>query len=63
MLSEENPTYLFDLSKSEETLYQLSEQRYHLQNVHASLKEAIYHLQKSKYHGSLAKDSNKIFKQ
>jgi len=51
----------FDLSKSEELKYQLSEARYHLENIRLSLKESVYHLKKFHEHVSLAKDCNKIF--
>jgi hypothetical protein len=52
-----NPS--LDLSKSEEFLYQTSEQKYHLQNVSDALKEAIFHLKRSEYHASLANSCKK----
>lgn len=48
----ENSIHLFDLSKSEELNYQLSESKYHLKHISLSLQEAMRHLKK--YHSHIS---------
>lgn len=41
------------LGKAEELIYQIVEIKFHLENFRTSMKEAVYHLQRCKYHSEL----------
>jgi hypothetical protein len=53
MLFAKNLTHTQLLGKAEELTYQIGEIKFHLENIRTSMKEAIYHLQKCKYHSEL----------
>ena len=45
------------LSTEQELLYQLSQEKHHLEYICKSLEDVLYHLKKYSYHASLANKS------